>query len=446
MQDYRLIADEVAAAVAGGRLRPGDRLPPQRRFARQHGIADSTAARVYGELIRRGLAVGEVGRGTFIRAAPPRTEPLLSEPATARIDLELNFPMLPDQPELLAKSLAGLLRTDALGAALRPVGAEGTPAAREAAAELLRTSAWAPEPATILCAGSGRQALAAAIATLVPAGQRLGVEELTYPVVKSIASRLGVELIALPVDKSGVLPSAVRSARRSGGLGAIYLQPTLHNPLGITMPAARRSELAELMQRLDLVVIEDNVNGFLAADAVPPLAAAAPDHTIFVDSLSKRIAPGLTLGFLVAPARLTARLGTALRSGAWSAGRFALDAAVRWIGDGTAETIQDRKRADARARQRLAGERLQGFSLQADVRAYHCWWSLPEAWRADTFVAAAARHGIAVSPAAAFAVTPGRAPNAVRLALASPPYDQLAGALDTLAQIARGLPEDVGVE
>ena len=84
MQDYRLIADEVAAAVAGGRLRPGDRLPPQRRFARQHGIADSTAARVYGELIRRGLAVGEVGRGTFIRAAPPRTEPLLSEPATAR--------------------------------------------------------------------------------------------------------------------------------------------------------------------------------------------------------------------------------------------------------------------------------------------------------------------------------------------------------------------------
>jgi DNA-binding transcriptional MocR family regulator len=202
------------------------------------------------------------------------------------------------------------------------------------------------------------------------------------------------------------------------------------------------------LQRLDLVAIEDNVNGFLAAgaDAVPPLAAAAPNHTIFVDSLSKRIAPGLTLGFLVAPARLTARLGAALRSGAWSAGRFALDAAARWIGDGTAETIQDRKRADARARQRLASERLQGFTLQADIRSYHCWWSLPEPWRADTFVAAAARRGIAVSPAAAFAVTPGRAPNAVRLALASPPLDQLAGALDTLAQIARGAPEDVGVE
>jgi DNA-binding transcriptional MocR family regulator len=442
MQAYRMIADEVAAAIAGGRLRPGDRLPTQRRFAREHGIADSTAARVYGELIRRGLAVGEVGRGTFIRAAPPSTEPLLSEPATARVDLELNFPILPDQPELLANSLAGLLRTDALGAALRPVGAEGTQAAREAAADLLRTSAWAPEPRNILCAGSGRQALAAAVATLVPPGQRLGVEELTYPVMKSIAGRLGVELVPLPVDESGVLPSAVRTA----GLGAIYLQPTLHNPLGITMSAARRSELADLLQRLDLVAIEDNVNGFLAADALPPLAAEAPNHTVFVDSLSKRIAPGLTLGFVVTPAHLTARLGAALRSGAWSAGRFALDAAVRWIGDGTADTIQERKRVDARARQQLVGERLQGFAVQADARSYHCWWSLPEPWRADTFVAAAARHGIAVSPAAAFAVTPGRAPNAVRLALASPPFDQLAGALETLAQIARGGPENVGVE
>ncbi|MGH3460567.1 MAG: GntR family transcriptional regulator, partial [Kribbellaceae bacterium] len=69
MEDYRLIADRLAADVAAGRLRPGDRLPPQRRFARENGIASSTASRVYGELVRRGLAVGEVGRGTFVRAA-----------------------------------------------------------------------------------------------------------------------------------------------------------------------------------------------------------------------------------------------------------------------------------------------------------------------------------------------------------------------------------------
>src|SRR5262245_8772141 len=107
VEDYRALADAVAADIAAGRLRPGAKLPPQRRFARQRRIAASTAARVYGELVRRGLAVGEVGRGTFVRAGAPRPEPALAEPGGARVDLELNFPLLPDQAALLSASLAG---------------------------------------------------------------------------------------------------------------------------------------------------------------------------------------------------------------------------------------------------------------------------------------------------------------------------------------------------
>lgn len=80
MDDYRAIADDLAAAITAGRLRPGDRLPPLRRFARDRRIASSTAARVYGELSRRGLTVGEVGRGTFVRSAAPAAEPALAEP------------------------------------------------------------------------------------------------------------------------------------------------------------------------------------------------------------------------------------------------------------------------------------------------------------------------------------------------------------------------------
>lgn len=80
MDDYRAIADDLAAAITAGRLRPGDRLPPLRRFARDRQIASSTAARVYGELSRRGLTVGEVGRGTFVRSAAPAADPALAEP------------------------------------------------------------------------------------------------------------------------------------------------------------------------------------------------------------------------------------------------------------------------------------------------------------------------------------------------------------------------------
>lgn len=439
--DYRLIADRVAADIATGRLRPGTQLPTQRRFARDHRIAASTAARVYGELVRRGLATGEVGRGTFVRAGVPAPEPALAEPGPARVDLELNFPLLAEQPALLAASLTPLLRPDVLADALRPVTVHGTTPARHAAAELLARTGWAPAPDRLLFAGNGRQAIAAAIGALVPVGGRLGVEELTYPVVKAVAARLGVTLVPLAMDEHGVTPAALRAARPA----AVYLQPTLHNPLGVTMPAWRRAELADALTELDLPAIEDGIYTFLHDDQ-PPLAALAPDHVVLVDSLSKRVAPGLSLGFAAPPAALVDAVAGALRSGGWTAQRFAVDAATHVMADGTAARIQEAKRADAAARQRVVADRLAGFTVHADPRAYHCWWELPDPWRAETFVAAAARHDIAVTPAAAFAVTPGRAPNAVRLAVSAPPTTTLPTALDTLARLARSTPEDAAVD
>ncbi|MEE1937986.1 PLP-dependent aminotransferase family protein [Streptomyces sp. TRM 70361] len=442
MSDYRGVADAVAADITTGRLRPGDRLPPQREFARRHGIADSTAARVYRELARRGLTVGEVGRGTFVRAAVRTPGPALAEPAGHRIDLELNHPVVPEQSALLAAGLGPLLRADVLESAMRPVGAAGTAAARAAAAGLLARGGWRPEPERVLFAGNGRQAIAAAISTLVPAGGRLGVEELTYPVIRSIASRLGVTVVPLAVDGSGLVPEAVTAAHRTAPLRAVYVQPTLHNPLGLVMPEHRRAELADVLGRLGLTAIEDAVWAFLRDD-LPPLAALAPERTVLVDSLSKRLAPGLTVGFSVVPGALAPGVATALRSGGWGPARFALEAAVRWAADGTVRSVVRAKQRDAAHRQEIAARRLGEFAVRGGPLSYSCWWELPRPWRADMFVAAAARHGIAVTPAAAFAVGGARAPGAVRVGLASPSPEVLDRALATLAALARSAPDDL---
>jgi DNA-binding transcriptional MocR family regulator len=442
VRDYRLIADELAADIAAGRLRPGDRLPPQRRFAREHGIAASTASRAYGELVRRGLAVGEVGRGTFVRTTGRAVDSALAEPAPARVDLELNFPLLPGQAEELTHGLERLLRSEAMPAALRPATTSGTEAARAAAARLLSRRGWQPDPDQVLFAGNGRQALAGTLAAVVPAGERLGVETLTYPVVKGIATRLGIRLVPIAVDEHGLRPDALRAA---GPLAAVYLQSTLHNPLGVTMSAGRRAAIADVLAERDLVAVEDQVNGYLD-ESRAPLAAVAPERTVLVDSLSKRLSAGLSLGFVVAPASWQDRVAATTRSGGWTASAFALAAAVQWVTDGTADRIQRAKRADAAERQRLVAERLAGFTVHANPAAYHCWWELPPPWRPETFVVAAARHGIAVSPAAAFAVAPADAPTAVRLALGSPTQQALAGALDVLARLAAGHPDESGID
>ena len=108
--------------------------------------------------------------------------------------------------------------------------------------------------------------------------------------------------------------------------------------------------------------------------------------------------------------------------------------------DGTAAAITSAKRRDASIRQRILRKALSGLALTSDPRSYHAWLTLPPKWRAEVFEAVSARKGIAVVPAAAFAVAPGHAPNAVRLALASPTLETLDVALTTLAELARGAP------
>src|SRR5215831_10120419 len=112
---YTTLVDALAADISAGTLKAGERLPPQRHFAYAKGIAASTAARVYAELLRRGLVVGEVGRGTFVAGKAP-LPPLRVEPFDDRIDLEFNFPTVPDQAALIARSLASWQLPEAFSA------------------------------------------------------------------------------------------------------------------------------------------------------------------------------------------------------------------------------------------------------------------------------------------------------------------------------------------
>jgi DNA-binding transcriptional MocR family regulator len=106
------------------------------------------------------------------------------------------------------------------------------------------------------------------------------------------------------------------------------------------------------------------------------------------------------------------------------------------------------KRADAARRQKLVAERLRGSAVRADPRAYYAWWHLPEPWRADTFTAAAALRGIAVTPGPSFAAAAAGASGAaahIRLGLASAPVEALDQALRTLAALAHEGPREAGL-
>ncbi len=441
MTDYSALVHEIAGEIETGRLKPGERLPPQRTFAYERKIAASTAGRVYAELLRRGLVVGEVGRGTFVAGQARDPGHVRTEPQDGRIDLEFNFPSIPPQAAMIAKSLAGLQRIDIIGSAVGPVTSERLAAARVAMADYYKSAAWRPEPDGFVFTGAGRQSIAAAISALVPVGGRIAVEALSYPMVKNIAARLGTTIVPIAMDAEGLRPDALAKAHRTTPLSAIYVQPVLHNPLGLTMSETRRQDLLRTAARLGLFVIEDMVYGFLSD--TPPLAALDPERCIVAESLSKGVAPGAAVGTLHVPSALRDRLGATVRGGAWTAPPLPLEVAMRLVADGTAAELKRLKRIDARKRQQIMRKAFAGLPVDADPASYHLWLRLPESWRSEAFATAAARQGIAITPSMAFAMTPGHAPNAVRLALGLPSHEELQLAGERLAALLNTRPDDV---
>ena len=241
--EYLKLADTVAAEIAEGTLKPGDRLPPQRNFAFERKIAVSTASRVYAELLRRGLVVGEVGRGTFISACARRCG--ASEPRGIRIDLEFNYPMLPDQTALIAKSLEGLEKPGALDAALRQATSVGTPAVRSVAA-IPVAGRMVPRPRTA-CVHRQRAAEHCRRARrscthgrpLRRGGFDLPLHQGDRRPARYFAGAAGDGRRRRPAHP-------VQKAHREAHLSAIYIQPAVQNPLGMTMPPTRRADSCAL--------------------------------------------------------------------------------------------------------------------------------------------------------------------------------------------------------
>ncbi len=208
--------------------------------------------------------------------------------------------------------------------------------------------------------------------------------------------------------------------------------PTVHNPTASTLPESRRREIARIAAENDVAIIEDDVHRLLADDPPPPIQTFAPDRSYFIAGLSKSVAGGLRIGYLVAPAHAVERLTQSIWATSWMASPLTAEIAAMWIDDGTADRVAERKRAEIAERQLLVRRLLDPSTYKTAPHAYHIWLQLPPAWRSASFANEARRRGVAVTPAEAFAV--GSVPNAVRACIgAAEDKDQLAAALKLLS-------------
>lgn len=434
MPRYLAIADAIAEDVGAGRLTVGDRLPPQRKLAQRLGVDFTTVARGYVEAAKRGLVESHVGQGTFIRPPRPRHAPSRAH-VPSPVDLSMNLPPEPDDPELLGRMSAGLAEVSRdLVSLLRYQGFGGAQADKDAASNWLGRRALVPSHDRLLVTPGAHPALLGIFGLLARPGDTILCEAVTYPGCRSIAAQLGLTLVGLEMDEDGVTPDALAQACRRHAPKALYLNPTLHNPTTLTIPEPRREALAGIARRQRLPIVEDDAYGFIPAHGPAPFAAIAPDLTWHIAGLAKCIGAGLRAAYVVAPeARQAWPFAAVMRAANIMASPLTVALATRWIEDGTADAILRFIRKEAIARQQMAAEILPGGSFKADPLAFNLWAPLPPAWTRSSFIGHMRATGLGIVASDAFTVD-GPPPEAVRVCLGGPlPRERLRGALEFMA-------------
>ena len=366
---YKAVVDRYAQAIRSGQLPAGSRLPTHRTLAAGERISLATATRVYRELEEMGLVSGETGRGTFVRdlSLPPGHGVDQQVVAADVVDLNFNYPSLPDQGDALREALRQLAMAGDIDSHLRYQPHAGRLAERDIIARHLTCQHFAPDAENVLIVNGAQHGLAVTV------------------------------------------------------MG-------LHNPLGWVLNTGQRQALADLARQHDLLIIEDAAYARLVSRPPPPVVSYAPERTVYVTGFSKNIATGLRVGVVISPPRYRPEIERAIRATTWNTPTLISSLICAWIEDGTVARFETQKRQDARQRQQVAREVLCGLPVVSHPDSYFVWLPLGEESRADRLANALMERRISVSTAEPFCVST-TIPQALRIALGSVPFDSLRPAL-----------------
>jgi DNA-binding transcriptional MocR family regulator len=435
------VVDALASEIRAGRLTPGTRLPTHRELAAQQGIALVTASRVYAELDAMGLVSGEQGRGTFVReiTLPPGHGIDTQSVAAGTVDLSFNYPSVPGQAETLRHALRQLANSGDLEALLRYQPHGGRLAERASVADHLEDRGLNVGGNQVLIVNGAQHGLAVTMMAMLSPGDVVAADALTYPGFKVLAESLRLDVAALPADQDGPDLDALEALCAERPVRAVYVMPTMHNPLGWVMGVAARRRLVEIACRNGLFIIEDASYAYLVEDPPPPLAALAPEVTVYVSGLSKSVATGLRVGFVAVAESHVPAIERAIRATTWNTPGIVTAIACRWLDDGTVHQLEAAKRDDARTRQSIARETLGDLPCVTHPTSYFVWLPLPEGARADRIAARLASERISVSTGEPYA-TSIHVPQAIRLALGSTDLATLRESLGSVRDVIRSDP------
>lgn len=187
---------------------------------------------------------------------------------------------------------------------------EGYPPLRDYLADSMAKYGIQHSPDNILITTGSQQALDLIGKIFIDSGSYVVTGRPTYLGAIQAWRAYEAEFVTIPLDDNGMQVELLEDAIKKTPVRFIYILPNFHNPAGTTLPEDRRHLLVEIARKYDLLIVEDDPYGALryTGEDIIPIAALAPERTIYLATFSKTLTPGLRIGWSVAPAEITHRL------------------------------------------------------------------------------------------------------------------------------------------
>jgi 2-aminoadipate transaminase len=343
--------------------------------------------------------------------------------------------------EAFEAACQAVLRTDGR-AALQYASSEGLPALREWIAGQLP---WDVSPDQVLITTGSQQGLDLVAKVLIDEDSPVLVETPTYLGALQAFTPMEPRIVSVQSDAEGVDVEDLQ--RKSGGARFLYVLPNFQNPTGRSMSEARRQALVDTARAIGLPIVEDNPYGDLWFDQPPPmpLTARNPEGCIYLGSFSKVLAPGLRLGYVVAPKAIMPKLLQAKQAADLHSPSFNQRMVAEVLKDGFLDRHVPSIRALYKHQcevmlQALATE-MAGLDLQwnAPDGGMFLWVRLPEGMSAIDLLPRAVDKGVAFVPGAAFFASDPD-PRSLRLSFVTASEEQIRIGIRALAEAVREAP------
>ena len=302
---YKSLAEQMEKDISEGLLLPGTKLPPQRELADYLDINFTTVTRAYKLCEYKGLIQSVMGSGTFVAAHANQRAPLAKSIFRHNV-IEMgpisSFEETNDLVVPLLRKVLDHLYPEQFLTYREPAGMAHQ---RQAGAEWLSLLGVKVKYTDVLIMTGAQNALTTALLTLFNPGDRIAVDAFTYMNFIELSKLYHLTLVPVTGDENGMSAVELDNVCNQSHVSGVFLIPSCHNPTTIVMSEERKKDIAKVIKKHELLLVEDDADAFMTygyvEDCGEPLYSMLPDNTVYICSMSKSLCSGLRVALMVVP-------------------------------------------------------------------------------------------------------------------------------------------------